>query len=107
MFLCCLARAWRCPKKKVHNPKEAKSPESRCHCIKDKKRGRGSQGVGGERMPLALAQEAAGEDLGGWISENRQSSCSNWHWSQTSCMLHKEIKAKLLVRTSLSWLGKG
>lgn len=67
MFLCYLARAWRCPKKKVHSLKETKSLERCWHCIKNKVRFRGRQSLGSagdEKMPLALAQEVAEQGLG-------------------------------------------
>lgn len=76
---CCLARAWRCPAKKVGSLKEAKSPERGWHCLKNKKRYREMQSVGsagGERVPLALAHEEAEEDLGGPISKTEQPFCS-------------------------------
>lgn len=74
MFLCCSARAWGCPKKKVHSLKEAKSPERCWHCLKTKKRCRETQSLGSagnERMPLVLAQEVAEEDLGGAHLQNQ------------------------------------
>lgn len=99
MFLCYLARAWRCPKKKVHSLKETKSLERCWHCIKNKVRFRGTQSLGS-------AQEVAEQGLGGPVSKNRQLFCSKRQWSQTKSMLRKEVKAKLHLATSLSRLGK-